>query len=165
MDGWCHIEGWEVVKRMQGPCFLYVGALGKLPNRFKGRRGGVGGSPGKSLLTVLHNSARFQTTQHNCLPLLGHRACMFTYCLDTISVFSQKNTSCRKETLFSSSQILKTTKKPILKVFSLSNFILPWNGGAVRAAKNVSLKKLDSRQTKVTASFSRMRLLWNSRDF
>lgn len=68
----------------------------------------------KSLLAILYNSASFQTTQRNCLPLLGHRACMFTHCLDTILVFFQKNTSCRKETVISSSQILKTkTKKPL----------------------------------------------------
>lgn len=80
-DGWCHIEGWEVVKRMQGPCFLYVGTLGKLPNRFKGRRGGVGGSPGKPRSLCLQSYTTlpgFKTTQHNCLCLDKQPACLLT---------------------------------------------------------------------------------------
>lgn len=90
--------------------------------------------------------------------------CVYLLPWHHVGVFPEKH-KLQEGNVISSSQILKTTKKAPFKSSFLSNFILPWHSGAVRASRNISLEKVDRRQTKVTASFPRMKLLWNSRDF
>lgn len=59
-DGWYHTEDWEVVQRMQWPCFSsrvspgYV-AKGQLSNGFKRRWGGLWGSPMQGQKFQLHS--------------------------------------------------------------------------------------------------------------
>lgn len=59
-DGWYHTEDWEVVQRMQRPCFSsrvspgYV-AKGQVSNRFKRRWGGLWGSPMQGQKFQLHS--------------------------------------------------------------------------------------------------------------